>query len=111
MDKIKVKTPKEIKVMAEGGKKLARVKKALAEKVKEGVSAAEIEALAFLEKYTNEKVSPMCGNSVYNDRRFLSKYMPKLEAYFHYRNLDVSTLKILAQKFAPDLLKSINWNK
>lgn len=66
---------------------------------------AEIQVLEFLRQYTSPNTSPMCGNSVYQDRRFLYKYMPKLEAYFHYRNLDVSTLKILAQRFAPELLK------
>ena len=69
---------------------------------------AEIEVLAFLKQYADINTSPMCGNSVYQDRRFLYKYMPKLEAYFHYRNLDISTLKILAQKLAPDLLQQIN---
>lgn len=66
---------------------------------------AEAQILALLQQYTVANTSPMCGNSVYQDRRFLSKYMPKLEGYFHYRNLDVSTLKILAQKFAADLVK------
>ncbi len=68
---------------------------------------AEEQILAFIKQYVDCNVSPMCGNSVCQDRRFLYKYMPKLEAYFHYRHLDVSTLKILAQKLAPDLLKEI----
>lgn len=66
---------------------------------------AEKKVLEFLVQFTESNTSPMCGNSVYQDRRFLNKYMPKLAAYFHYRNLDVSTLKILVQKFAPNLLK------
>lgn len=66
---------------------------------------AEEKTLAFLKKYVPAKTSPMCGNTIYQDRRFLTKYMPTLENYFHYRQLDVSTLKILAQKWAPDIMK------
>ena len=56
---------------------------------------AEIETLEFVSKYVGEKVSPMCGNTVSHDRRFLSKYMPELENYFHYRHIDVSSVKEL----------------
>jgi len=52
-------------------------------------------------------VSPMCGNSICQDRRFLARWMPGLEDYFHYRNLDVSTLKELARRWKPDLLKGV----
>ena len=62
---------------------------------------AEIATLAFLMEWVDEGASPMCGNSICQDRRFLAREMPQLEAYFHYRNLDVSTLKILAQQWAP----------
>lgn len=62
---------------------------------------AEAELIAFLERYVPKGVSPMCGNSIGQDRRFLVKYMPKLEAFFHYRNLDVSTLKELARRWRP----------
>ena len=55
--------------------------------------AAEIETLDFISKYVGEKISPMCGNTVSHDRRFLSKYMPRLEAYFNYRHIDVSSFK------------------
>ncbi|OLU24482.1 oligoribonuclease [Pseudomonas sp. PA15(2017)] len=67
------------------------------------VSQAEAEAqtIAFLEKWVPKGKSPICGNSIGQDRRFLYKYMPALEAYFHYRYLDVSTLKILAERWAP----------
>ena len=64
---------------------------------------AEEKTLAFIKRYVNEKSSPMCGNTIYQDRRFLAKYMPKLENYFHYRLLDVSTIKILAQKWSPQI--------
>jgi oligoribonuclease len=64
---------------------------------------AEQQVLAFVAKYVPKLGSPMCGNSIGQDRRFLVKYMPKLEAYFHYRNLDVSTLKELAKRWRPDV--------
>jgi oligoribonuclease len=66
---------------------------------------AEAATLAFLSQWVDEGVSPMCGNSICQDRRFLAREMPKLEACFHYRNLDVSTLKILAQHWAPGVAK------
>ncbi len=61
--------------------------------------AAEQETIQFLQKYVPAGVSPMCGNSICQDRRFLARMMPDLEAYFHYRNLDVSTLKELAKRW------------
>jgi oligoribonuclease len=67
--------------------------------------AAERETLAFLEDWVEAKRSPMCGNSVCQDRRFLARLMPTLEAFFHYRNLDVSTLKELAQRWAPQAVE------
>lgn len=65
---------------------------------------AEKETLEFIKKYVPEKTSPICGNTIYQDRRFLLKYMPTLENYFHYRQLDVSTVKILAQNWAPSIM-------
>jgi oligoribonuclease len=62
---------------------------------------AESQTLEFLGKWVERGASPMCGNSICQDRRFLARQMPDLERYFHYRNLDVSTLKILAQQWAP----------
>ena len=62
---------------------------------------AEVATLEFLAAWVDEGASPMCGNSICQDRRFLARQMPELERYFHYRNLDVSTLKILAQQWAP----------
>ena len=64
---------------------------------------AEVLTLKFLRQYVKAGKSPMCGNCICQDRRFLARLMPDLEAYFHYRNLDVSTLKILAQRWAPDV--------
>ena len=82
----------------------------LIEKVKaSALSDVEVEAsaLAFLREHVPAKVSPMCGNSICQDRRFLARWMPGLEDYFHYRNLDVSTLKELARRWKPDLLKGV----
>jgi oligoribonuclease len=70
-------------------------------------AAAERDTLAFLEEWVEAKRSPMCGNSVCQDRRFLARHMPALEAFFHYRNLDVSTLKELAQRWAPKVLEGL----
>lgn len=64
------------------------------------------QTLAFLKLWVPEGKSPMCGNSIGQDRRFLYRYMPELEAYFHYRNLDVSTLKELAMRWAPAIVDS-----
>ena len=61
------------------------------------------ETLAFLREWVSEGKSPMCGNSICQDRRFMARHMPELEKFFHYRNLDVSTLKILMQRWRPDL--------
>jgi oligoribonuclease len=66
-------------------------------------AAAEDKVLAFLRQWVTPGSSPMCGNSICQDRRFMARYMPRLERYFHYRNLDVSTLKILMQMWRPEL--------
>lgn len=68
---------------------------------------AELRTLEFLQRFVEPGFSPMCGNSIYQDRRFLTLYMPKLEAFFHYRNLDVSSLKILAKNWAPEVYESL----
>ena len=68
-----------------------------------GVTEAEQQTLAFLEQYLPAGKSPMCGNSICMDRRFLARYMPTLEAFFHYRNLDVSSLKELARRWVPEV--------
>ncbi|WP_369413395.1 oligoribonuclease [Microbulbifer guangxiensis] len=68
---------------------------------------AERETLEFLRQWVPEGASPMCGNSIGQDRRFLVKYMPQLESYFHYRNLDVSSVKELARRWRPDVLEGV----
>ncbi len=67
----------------------------------------EAEALDFLRQHVPPKASPMCGNSICQDRRFLARWMPQLEDFFHYRNLDVSTLKELCRRWKPELMKGI----
>jgi len=86
-------------------------KSGLIEKVKaskQGDAEVEAQMIAFLQQYVPAKTSPMCGNSICQDRRFLARYMPDLEAYFHYRNLDVSTLKELAKRWKPELSGGFN---
>jgi oligoribonuclease len=67
---------------------------------------AEEQILAFIKKYVSKNASPLCGNTISQDRRFLVKFMPKLEAYLHYRNLDVSTLKELSKRWKPEVFNS-----
>ena len=69
-------------------------------------AAAQTQVIEFLKRYVPVGKSPMCGNTICQDRRFLANYMPRLEAFFHYRNLDVSTLKELARRWKPELLDS-----
>jgi oligoribonuclease len=66
---------------------------------------AEAATIEFLSRFLDPRKSPMCGNSICQDRRFLYRHMPKLEAFFHYRNLDVSTIKELARRWYPDVLQ------
>jgi len=69
--------------------------------------AVEMRMLDFLKLHVPKSGSPMCGNSVCQDRRFMAHYMPELEAYFHYRNLDVSTLKELCKRWKPEIAKGL----
>lgn len=80
----------------------------LIERVKQSTlteRAAELQTLDFLKKWVPKGASPICGNSIAQDKRFLFKYMPELADYFHYRHLDVSTLKELASRWNPEILK------
>ncbi|PSJ80505.1 oligoribonuclease [Neisseria iguanae] len=82
----------------------------LTQRVRESSYAeAEVEQklLDFMARWIPEKATPMCGNTIHQDRRFMVKYMPRLEAYFHYRNLDVSTLKELAKRWHPAVAKGV----
>jgi oligoribonuclease len=90
--------------------KSTHAKSGLIEKVKISTlddAAVEAQMLAFLKEHVPAGISPMCGNSICQDRRFMARWMPQLEAYFHYRNLDVSTLKELAKRWKPELAKGL----
>ncbi len=85
-------------------------KSGLIEKVKASKldeAAGQAVLLEFLKEYVPIRTSPMCGNSICQDRRFMARWMPELEAYFHYRNLDVSTLKELAKRWKPEVANGI----
>ena len=85
-------------------------KSGLIDKVKAStLEAAQVEAqmIEFLKLHVPASTSPMCGNSICQDRRFLARWMPQLEAYFHYRNLDVSTLKELAKRWKPQIMSGM----
>jgi len=69
---------------------------------------AQRQTLAFLREWVDERASPMCGNSICQDRRFLARYMPELESFFHYRNLDVSSVKEIARRWKPAILAGYN---
>jgi len=82
----------------------------LTQRVRESrLTEAEVEQklLDFIAQWIPEKATPMCGNTIHQDRRFMVKYMPRLEAFFHYRNLDVSTLKELARRWHPAVYKGV----
>jgi oligoribonuclease len=88
-------------------------KSGLTERVKNSTiteAEAERQTIEFLQQYVPQGKSPMCGNSICQDRRFLARCMPELEAYFHYRNLDVSALKELAARWAPEVGKGFSKN-
>jgi len=72
------------------------------------LAEAEQATLAFLKQFLDERQSPMCGNSICQDRRFLARQMPSLEAFFHYRNLDVSSVKEIIRRWRPELIKGFN---
>lgn len=82
---------------------VARVKESII-----SVAEAERQTIAFISKHVPKKRSPICGNSICQDRRFLARWMPELENYFHYRNLDVSTLKELANRWVPGVAAGFN---
>jgi len=106
-----IRQPDEVLDAMDSWNRSTHAKSGLVEKVKAsqlGEAEAEGRLLAFLAQHVPEKTSPMCGNSICQDRRFLARWMPKLEAYFHYRNLDVSTLKELAKRWKPEIAARLN---
>jgi oligoribonuclease len=80
------------------------IEKVLASTISE--EQAQTICLEFLAPHVKAGISPMCGNTIHQDRRFMARYMPKLEAYFHYRNIDVSTVKELCKRWQPDIAKN-----
>jgi oligoribonuclease len=98
--------PQEVLDAMDSWNKSTHAKTGLIERVRASrlsEAAAEHQALDFLAAHVPANASPMCGNSICQDRRFLARWMPRLEAHFHYRNLDVSTLKELVRRWKPDL--------
>ena len=102
--------PDEVLNGMDNWNKSTHAKSGLVDKVKASPldeRAVELRMLDFLKPYVPKGVSPMCGNSICQDRRFMAKWMPDLEAWFHYRNLDVSTLKELCKRWKPELAKGM----
>ena len=100
--------PDEVLEAMDSWNKGTHGKSGLIEKVRAATLAeaeAEAQVLEFLKPLAPQGTSPMCGNSICQDRRFLARWMPKLESYFHYRNLDVSTLKELVRRWKPEAMK------
>jgi oligoribonuclease len=105
-----VRQPLEVLDAMDSWNRSVHGKSGLVDKVKASTldeAAAERRALEFLAQHVPAGVSPMCGNSICQDRRFLARWMPKLEAFFLYRNLDVSTLKELVKRWKPELVKEM----
>jgi oligoribonuclease len=97
--------PDEVLQAMDAWNRSTHAKSGLIERVRASTlseAQAEAQALEFLGRYVPTSVSPMCGNSICQDRRFLARWMPQLEGYFHYRNLDVSTLKELVRRWKPE---------
>lgn len=102
--------PDEVLDAMDSWNKSTHAKSGLIEKVRASLldeAQVEAAAIAFLREYVPAGTSPMCGNSICQDRRFMARWLPKLEAYFHYRNLDVSTLKELVRRWKPELAKGV----
>ena len=107
---IVVHQPDEVLAAMDSWNQGTHKKSGLIDKVRaSAVSEAEGEriALQFLAAHVPASASPMCGNSICQDRRFLARWMPRLEAHFHYRNLDVSTLKELVRRWKPEVMKGV----
>jgi len=105
-----VRQPDELLAAMDEWNKNTHARTGLIDKVKSSSldeAAVEERMLDFLGRHVPKQTSPMCGNSICQDRRFLARHMPRLEAYFHYRNLDVSTLKELARRWKPDIAKGL----
>ena len=105
-----VKQPDEVLAAMDSWNRSVHSKSGLVDKVKASTldeAVAERRAIDFLAQHVPAGVSPMCGNSICQDRRFLARWMPKLETFFLYRNLDVSTLKELVKRWKPEVVKGM----
>jgi len=105
-----VKQPDEVLAAMDSWNRSVHAKSGLVEKVKASTldeATAERRTIEFLAQHVPAGVSPMCGNSICQDRRFLARWMPKLEAFFLYRNVDVSTLKELVKRWKPEVVKGM----
>jgi oligoribonuclease len=105
-----VRQPDEVLAAMDSWNQSVHKKSGLIDKVKAATldeAAAERQAIEFLKQHVPANASPMCGNSICQDRRFLARWMPKLEAHFLYRNLDVSTLKELVRRWKPEIAKGL----
>ena len=105
-----VRQPDEVLAAMDSWNRSVHAKSGLVEKVKASTldeATAERQAIEFLAQHVPAGVSPMCGNSICQDRRFLARWMPKLEAFFLYRNVDVSTLKELVKRWKPEVVKGM----
>jgi oligoribonuclease len=101
---IAVKTPEQALASMDEWNVRQHTRSGLLERVRRSdvdARAGELRTLAFVRQHVPPQTSPMCGNSICQDRRFMARWMPELEAYFHYRNLDVSSIKILINRWAP----------
>ena len=102
--------PAEVLEAMDSWNRSVHAKSGLIDKVKASTldeAGAEKQAIAFLERHVMPASSPMCGNSICQDRRFLARWLPRLEAFFHYRNLDVSTLKELVKRWKPEVAREM----
>jgi oligoribonuclease len=102
--------PDEVLEAMDSWNKSVHAKSGLVDKVKASAlseAQAEERAIGFLAQHVPASASPMCGNSICQDRRFLARWMPRLEAYFHYRNMDVSTVKELVRRWKPEVAKNL----
>jgi oligoribonuclease len=105
-----VRQPDEVLAAMDSWNRSVHAKSGLVEKVKASTldeAMVEGRSIEFLKKYVPAGVSPMCGNSICQDRRFLARWMPKLESFFLYRNVDVSTLKELVKRWKPEIVKGL----
>ena len=105
-----IRQPDEVLGAMDSWNKSVHAKSGLIDKVKSSKldeAAAERQAIAFLAEHVPAATSPMCGNSICQDRRFMARWLPRLEAFFHYRNLDVSTLKELVKRWKPEAAKEM----